>query len=311
MSSPLIGQLQPVPPYDFARTLDIVRRYAHPSVDHVRGDAYVRALRVGSALALVRVQAEASGTLNIYLLTSTAPVDDAVLLNQVAHILGTTLDLQAFYTLARKHKNRALWKVIKPVVGVRMLRSPSVFEALMTTIIEQQIAWVSAQRAQKWLVEWGGEGIAAKGDTDETFYAFPASKRIAAATVNDLKPLKITFRRMGLMIDIAEQVEVGLLNLEGLASASPQAAYDVLVALNGIGHWTATYTLTRSLGPLHPYTGTNDVALQAAVNHYFYGGEGRIPPEQVAETFAPFGEFAGIAALHTVYRWIVDRYKIV
>jgi hypothetical protein len=55
--------------------------------------------------------------------------------------------------------------------------------------------------------------------------------------------------------------------------------------------------------------GHNDVALQAAVNHYFFGGVGRIPAQQVLDAFAPYGDFAGLAAHYTMLRWVLDRYE--
>lgn len=174
----------------------------------------------------------------------------------------------------------------------------------MTTIIEQQIAWVAAQRAQRWLVEWGGHHAVYNG---RTHYAFPTPKQIAAAEIEDLTPLKITFRRMGVMIGVARQIVSGNLQLENLRDLPAEVGYKHLVDLKGIGHWTAAWTLQRAQGP-HNYIGHNDVALQAAVNHYFYGSVGRIPGEQVIHTFERYGEFAGLAAHYTILRWVLDRY---
>ena len=80
--------------------------------------------------------------------------------------------------------------------------------------------------------------------------------------------------------------------------------------IKGIGHWTAAVILARAFG-CRDYVGYNDVALQAAVNRYFYGGEGRIPVQMVADTFAPFGEFAGTVAYHTLLRWVLDQYPVI
>jgi DNA-3-methyladenine glycosylase II len=183
-----------------------------------------------------------------------------------------------------------------------------VFEALMTTIIEQQIAWVAAQKAVHWLAAWAGAGIRHDG---QTFYAFPTPDQIAAATVETLTPLKITFRRMRLMIDIAGQVASGTLDLERLTQGTYDEAYAALTAVKGIGHWTAAWTLTRAFGALHPYVGHNDVALQAAVNRYFYNGEGKKSAEQTQRTFARYGAFGGLAAHYTVLRWVLEKYAAV
>ena len=42
----LIGTLSPQAPYNFPLVLDILRRYAHPTLDHVRENAYWRTLHI-------------------------------------------------------------------------------------------------------------------------------------------------------------------------------------------------------------------------------------------------------------------------
>lgn len=295
-----LATLTPSQPYNFALLLELLRRYAHPTLDRVSGDAYLRALRLDSGMALVRVEATDSGELAIY--HDAGNADPAEIIPTMRHILGADIAVAPFIAFARTEP--ALWRVVEPLVGIRWLRTASAFEALMITITEQQIAWTAAQRAQRWLVEWGRQSIDHDG---ETYFAFPTPAQIAIATVDDLTPLKITFRRMRLMIDIAGQVVAGDLDLERLLHTAPEDAYATLTAIKGIGHWTAAWTLARTQGTF-AYVGHNDVALQAAVNHYFYGGTGRIPADQVTATFAPYGDFAGIAAHYTILRWVLDRY---
>ena len=54
--------------------------------------------------------------------------------------------------------------------------------------------------------------------------------------------------------------------------------------------------------------GSADVALRAAVNHYYHGLPGRADVAVVEQTFAQYGEFAGLAAFYTIMRWAFDRY---
>jgi DNA-3-methyladenine glycosylase II len=190
------------------------------------------------------------------------------------------------------------------LVGLPELRTANVFEALMETIIEQQISWVTAQKAQRWLVEWVGNKLEYAG---RVHYAFPTAAQIAAMTVDDLKPLKITFKRMALMIDLAGQILSGQLDLEGLREVSPAEAYKRLLTIKGIGHWTAAVTLERAFGHTD-WVAYNDVVLQAATNRYLLGGSGRIPAELVAEIFARYGEHAGLAARYTMFRWVFEQY---
>jgi 3-methyladenine DNA glycosylase/8-oxoguanine DNA glycosylase len=301
----LIGTLKPTPPYNFDITLDAVARLP-PVMDIVRGVELWRALHVAEQIALVRVCSRGTAhdpLLDVHLVAASGVVDTEVILAQLRHLLGTDEDLGAFYAFVRM--DAALWETVEPLQGLRFIRAASMFEGLTVTIIEQQIALTTAQRAERWLVEWAGNCIVHDG---AAYYAFPRPSQLAAAQVADLIPLKITFRRMQLLIDLAQQTASGQFDPETLRVMTPRAAFDTLIRLHGIGQWTAAWTLTRGLSG-HYAVGYNDVALQAAVNRYFYGQPGRAASEVVSNTFERYGEYANLAAFYTLMRWVFDRYE--
>lgn len=301
----IVGILSPIPPYDFSLMTNLLGRYTHPVMEFAVGHAYWRTLHHRGGLVMVRV--ESIGTiekpqLQVVVMATTIPIHPQELLAQVGHLLCIDIHYAPFYEFAKDHPD--LWSVVKPLIGLHWLRTQSAFEALMHTIIEQQIAWVAAQKAQRWLVEWGGHGLEVDGVRG---YAFPTPAQIASANENDFTPLKITFKRMRLMINIAQQVVNGDLPLETILTMSPSDAYQFLVGIKGIGHWTAAWTLQRTLA-VHNVVGHNDVALQAAVGRYFFGIEGKVSAQAVDETFAKFGDYAALAANYTIMRWIFDKY---
>jgi len=300
-----IGSLKPIPPYDFDRMLDGLGRF-QAVTDIARGGEYWRALWIGDQIALVQVCSHGTvdaPLLDVHLAAVTGPVNRDAILARLRHILSTDEDLNLFYALASN--DAVLWETVQPLRGLRMIRAESVFEGLMTTVIEQQIALTAAVRAERWLVEWAGNRITHGG---ETYYAFPTPSQIGAAQMADLIPLKITFRRMQLLIDLAQQAASGQFDPEALRNLHPCEAYDRLVNLRGIGNWTAAWTLSRGLSG-HYAVGYNDVALQAAVNRYFYGQTGRATAEVVSQTFGRYGAYAGLAAYYTLMRWVFDRYE--
>jgi 3-methyladenine DNA glycosylase/8-oxoguanine DNA glycosylase len=301
-----LGVIRPEPPYAFETLLAFLGCYRYPTLDIVHQGCYWRVVEQGEALALLRTSW--AGTvdqpvLNVDLAARVGEVDDQNLLSVLGHILSAGVDRAAFFRMARSDDR--LWSVIEPLYGLPELRSSSIFEALMRTIIEQQIAWVSAQRAQRWLVVWAGRSIPYDG---RVFYAFPSPDQIAGARLEDLKPLKITHGRIQRMIGIAESVATGRLDLEAIQSLPAESAYEALLEIKGVGHWTAAVTLRRALGYDHqlPY---NDVALQAAANHYFFHQEGRATAQAVMDIFMPYGDMAGKAASYTLSRWVMDRYR--
>lgn len=298
-----IGQLNPTPPYRLELLLAILNRYQHAVTDIGHDGAYWRVLCGTKGRALARVVTASDGqALDVYVAFRDAAITDDWVLNQLRHILGVDVDLRPFYAFAQERP--PLWQVVAPLVGLPQHRAPSVFEATILTIIEQQIAWVAAQRAQSWLVRWAGDPLWHNG---RPYYAFPTPQQVAGATIEMLMPLKITFRRIQTMITIARQVVAGALDIEAIGAMPPSVAYQMLTTIAGIGHWTATWILTRTMGAQN-YVGYNDVALQAAVNHYYEGRAGRATPQQVESLFSQWGAYGGLAAYYTITRWVLDRY---
>lgn len=263
--------------------------------------AFRRVLRVGETLALIEVAG--LGTVNepqieARLLTANGDVDEAALWAKVRRVVNASADLKPFYQYAQG--DPVLAQTVKTLYGLHSLQADSLFEAVALTMIEQQIALRMAQNAERWLLSWGDEAIVYDG---ETYYAFPRPEQIAAATVADLTPLKITFGRMQRLIDVARAAE----SLEALRDQPTDIAYEALLGLQGVGHWTASWTLIRAQGH-YAYVGAADVALRAAVNGYYFGQSGRAPISTVDETFARYGAYSGIAAFYTLMRWAAERY---
>ena len=91
--------------------------------------------------------------------------------------LGLDRDLTAFFRMAARDAD--LWPVVEPLAGLPIFCSETVFEALITLIIEQHIAWKSAQRAQRELLRISGRSLLV-GETP--VYDFPAPERLAQAS---------------------------------------------------------------------------------------------------------------------------------
>ncbi|MFN8418331.1 MAG: hypothetical protein U0528_03650 [Anaerolineae bacterium] len=293
--------LKPIPPYDFDKLLQMLRRFPTTVLDHAVGDTYRRVLRVRDQLALVQVATNVtdSSLLRASVLTQTGQIDSAALTAELGKVLALVDDRRTFSEYART--NAPLHTAIEPVIALPMLRSQTAYEALVSAIIEQQISWRGALKAQRWLLEWGGHSLEHNG---ERWYAHPIPDQIAGATLADLKPLKITDKRIRLLIEVSQLVAEGKLQLDDLPATD---AYPILTAIKGIGHWTAAVTLSRTLRSTN-YVGTNDVALQAAVNWFFFGREGRADVKTLVELFAGLGEHAGRTADLVLSRWVIERY---
>lgn len=301
----LIGQIEAKAPYDLSLLLQFLSHISYPTLDRVFENAYRRVIRCESGLALVEIRQVGpieAPVLEVYLLKQSQPCEPEVILNHLKRILSIDQERSLFFKLAQTKAE--LWQVVEALYGMPILLAENLYEALIITIIEQQISWKSAQKAQLWLIQYFNHHLEYEG---EKYYAFPTIEDIAMASVEDLKPLKITYRRMQLMISISQAILKGELDLEALYHLEISQAYGALMEIKGIGHWTATVSLDRALGPI-PYIAHNDVALQAAVAFLFHGEDQKASEQKVIETFQQYEAFSGWVAAYTIIRWVIERY---
>ncbi len=293
----------PLPtPFSFAHTVSAARFYSVLGMPTTEG-AYRRILRVNGALALAEFWPHGNSAVEARLLMATGAVEPAAFEARARWMLHPELDLGPFYALAEHDPATA--RLIAPLHGLRAFRLDSVFESLMVTMIEQQIALTMAQAAERWLIQTYGEALDYDG---ARYFAFPTPERLAALTAADLTPLKITFLRMERLLAIARAVADGALALEPLTT-NPDALYPVLLALHGVGHWTAAWALIRASGQFR-YFGRADVALRSAANQHFAGLPGRMDGDALDALFARFGPQAGLAAFYLIIRYAHDKVKL-
>ncbi len=290
------------PPFSFAQTASAARFY---SVLGARTDsgAYRRILRIGDALALAEFTPDGDHGVSVRLLSTSGPVDLAAFAARARWMLHPELDLAPFYALADGLPDLA--RLIGPLAGLRAFRLDSAFESLAITIIEQQIALTMAQAAERWLIRTYGDALDYDG---ERYFAFPTPERLAGLTTADLTPLKITFIRMERLLAVARSVSAGALDLEAQVH-DPDALYQTMLALHGVGHWTAAWALIRASGQFR-YFGRADVALRAAANQHFAALPGRMDGDQLDALFARFGPHAGLAAFYLIIRYAHDKVKL-
>lgn len=283
--------------YRFDLLLDFARRVAHPARLMV-SDGTLWRFTAGHALAY-RQEDDAIIVSGKCL----PPEDEERVIETSQHLLGLRHDLSDFYAGARA--DAWLWPVIEPLAGLPIHCTETVFEALVTLIIEQHITWKTALRSQRCLLGLFGRRAAIDGD--RFVYDFPTPAQLASATREALQPLKITYKRIDLIIETATAICRSELDLESIGGLAPKQAYEQLLELNGVGPWTATNVVGRAFGS-YPFVSVNDVALQAAVQRYFYAGKGDKGAAQVREALERCGEHAGMAGHFVLLRWVMDNY---
>ena len=149
--------------------------------------------------------------------------------------LGGPFDLDAFAAFAATEP--VLAGLVPALRGFRPPLVPDPFETLVTSITAQQISLRAAFSIRNRLIE-------AFGERHEVAHAFPTRERLALARPEEIVAVGFSRRKAEYVVGLA-QAE---LDLDALALLPDDEVKAALVALPGIGEWTADWFLARHLG---------------------------------------------------------------
>ena len=245
-------------PFDFELTIRRFRAYGADCTALWHAGGLYRA--VGGRE--VRIEAEPGGVDVEPLDAETDPV--------VRAVLGLAFDLEPFYA----------WAAADEVLGAATYRfrgfhptlAPDPFEMLVAAITSQQVSLFSALAIRNRLVERFGTQIG-------RVWSFPLRERIAAASEEELVAVGFSRRKAEYTVGLARSD----LDLHDLAALPDDEVKARLVALRGIGEWTADWFLARHLGRPNAWP-WGDLALRKAVAD-LYGG---LDVREARERFQPF-----------------------
>jgi DNA-3-methyladenine glycosylase II len=197
------------------------------------------------------------------------PFDDAIA-SVVRTLLGFAFELEPFYSWAAS--DPVLRDATVRLRGFRPPLTPDPFEMLVGAITAQQVSLFSAVAIRNRLIE--RYGVRA-GEA----WAFPTRDRLAAATEKELFALGFSRRKAEYVVGLARS-ELDLDVFDGAPDDEVKAA---IVALRGLGEWTADWFLARHLARPHAWP-WGDLALRKAVAD-LYGG---LDVREARERFHPF-----------------------
>ena len=174
----------------------------------------------------------------------------------VLRFLGSPFDLHGFAAWAEDEPTLA--RLVGALSGFRPPLQTNPFEALVTSITAQQVSLQSAAAIRSRFIE-------RYGVAHEHAHAFPEREQVAAATEDDLFALGFSNRKAEYVIGLARSD----LDLDTLATLPDEEVTARLVALRGLGEWTADWFLARHLARAHAWP-AGDLGLRKAVAA-FYG----------------------------------------
>ncbi len=251
------------PPFRLDLTVDALRRLAANSVDVVAEDAtFYRAVRDDRGIAVLNVRA--SGTRSIEVRATGR--DGERWLPLAGRMLGARVDLRQWYE--RSAKIDWLRPLSERLAGLKPPRYPTVWEACAHAVVFAQISIYAGAAIMRRLVELLAEEVVAG---DVRCRLFPDPSRWLAADEPGLRAAGLSRNKVAHVRSIAAAFADGtILESDLEARTTPQAA-ERLVAIRGIGPWSAAVVLLRGLGridvfPLRDSGVARSVALVAGEN---------------------------------------------
>ncbi len=289
-------QIIPKAPYSFDFTAARFMRFASENVDLVEGSRYRRLLAAGRQLALATVTdagTVAKPRLDVTLDSATsAPLKRAAFEGQLRHILCTDLDLKPFYRLARK--DEMLAPLVSRFRGLRITSSPTLFEALVTAVLSQQVNLTFANSIKRALVETFGRKRRYRG---RTCYAFPEPRRFAEQSVDVMRGFRLSNSKAGTLIRLGQTFASNALFPAAAAEWAALSDDDVverLTAIKGIGRWSAEIALMRGLARADTFPG-GDLGVVKYVAQGLLGKTGKATEAEMrafAERWRPYRALA-------------------
>jgi AraC family transcriptional regulator of adaptative response / DNA-3-methyladenine glycosylase II len=230
------------PPYELGPLLAFWRDRATPGVEQVAEGWYRRTAVVGNHSGWVAIGASRKAhTVRVMVSTGLGPALSSVLAR-----LKAMLDVRAdpVAVSARLSQDALLKPLLERLPGPRLPGAFDGFECGIRAILGQQIRVRAATTLAGRLATRFGRACATP--YEPLAIAFPFSETLADASLADLQSLGLTARRAETVKSFATVVADGTVRLD--PGADPDRVRARLLAIPGIGEWTAEYLLMRAVG---------------------------------------------------------------
>jgi DNA-3-methyladenine glycosylase II len=243
----IVRRLVPERPYSLALTAERYVRFPD-RVDRFDGTTYRRLLPVGRRGVLLSVAQIGAPDRAVLETTLAGPDADSPRAAEasrrvVALALGASHPVRGFYRAFAD--DGVIGDAIRDFRGLRVAGLPSLWEALVTAILAQQVNLLFAYDIRRELVEAFGRRARFEG---ETYFAFPDPGAFGAETRARLRRFRLSDAKARAILGVAEAFASGALDEEGIGRLDDEAAIERLTALRGVGRWTAEIGLLRGLG---------------------------------------------------------------
>lgn len=210
--------------------------------------------------------------------------------------LGVDDDLTPF--LRRFARDPLIGRSLSRRPWLRVGRRPEPFEALVWAVCEQLIEYERAAAIERRLLTRLGRRWAEEEQWGRGLCDLPAPRALAGAAPALLQSFDLAGSRAIALVKAAREVASGRVQLRG---REPERGWRRLRAIAGLGAWTVEMLALRGQGR-YDQLPAGDLGLLKLGGRLLSGGDprARAQEHEVRALFAPYGEWAGLAATHAM-----------
>jgi DNA-3-methyladenine glycosylase II len=296
----------------FAEKLEIVAlppfRFDLSAEIFANGDRQIRAYEKGMFRQIIRadgklilVTVESAGTVDKPKLSAEFRSDRELTQKDkkkaegaISVLFNLNFDLAPFYEQVKADKIMAC--ITQKLRGLKSSTTQTVFEALIDSIVEQQISLKVANGIEKKLIKKFGDTLGVEG---EVYYAYPTPQKLASASSEELRQCGLSVRKAEYLKGVSKLVADGKLDVEKLKNYD--SADEIIRELDrgrGVGVWTAELTMLRGMQRLEALP-ADDLGLIRTISYYYCNGK-MITPAETRQIAKGWGKWKGLAAYYLV-----------
>jgi len=281
-----------VQPFNFEECLRFLNRSPQECL-HSLGASYVRKwIRVNGETCLFDLSQPEDHQLMLQIHIGNAGME-AALMNYVHEWCDLDRNLSPFLKIAKT--DPLLGPLSREYKNLKVIGIPDLFEALCWSVIGQQINLNFAYALKKRMVEQWGKAFTFEGTH---YYHFPEPDIIASLEPADFQPFQFSVRKAEYIIGIARLMTEGKLAKDTLRAQSSEEIIAQLIAIRGIGNWSAQYVLMKCFQRPEAFP-LQDAGLHNAIKR-LQGQEKKPSLEEIVKLAKPWKGWEGYA---TFYLW--------
>lgn len=284
----------PVPQnFSFTKCLKFLDRGYNECLYRVDDSQVSRLIRLSSGLAIIKITADDR---NIFVSIKKEQVNTSDKKEVEAYVVDwfdLNRDIQPFYQLLDKQKETKDFSI--KYHGLRLMGIVDLFESLCWCVIGQQINLTFAHKIKTRLVHKYGECMK---DGEHILYCFPLPEILIKAQRDELVAMQFSKQKINYIFNISTAFYTNEINKIDLLELNKIQQMEKLLAIKGIGPWTANYASMKSLRNM-TCIAYGDTGLSSALHSHF--ATEKKPANDIINKI--FSSFEGWESYFNFYLW--------